>query len=151
MCPLESCSVENNWQPFYPVPSEKQSFPLSHSPKERSAEFVTDASKASKGTHLILSHPGDYFVDRSWGLRRILHVLENLEEKGFNKYIRIIYNWHTLCLNANTAVKVVLKNSLLAFSPHRRNIPLVYTTHLPSKPLFILGCKAESAQHQILN
>lgn len=62
-------------------------------------------------------------------------------KKCSNKYIRIIYNWHTLCLNANTAVKVVLKNSLLAFSPYRRNTPLVYTTHLLSKPLFILWCK----------
>lgn len=36
---------------------------------------------------------------------------------------------------------MVLRNSLLAFSPYRRNIPLVYTTHLLSKPLFILWCK----------
>lgn len=49
----------------------------------------------------------------------MLHILENLE-RCFNKYIRIIYNWHTLCLNANTAVKVVLKNSLLAFFSYRR-------------------------------
>lgn len=69
--------------------------------------------------------------------KEMLHVVEN-PVKCCNKYIRIIYNWHTLCLNANTAVKVVLKNSLLAFSAHRRNISLVYTTPLLSKPLFIL-------------
>lgn len=85
----------------------------------------------------ILSNLGGYVADKDWGMRRVLHILENLA-KCFNKYIRIIYNWHTLCLNANTAVKVVLKNSLLAFSSYRRNISLVYTTFLLSKPLFIL-------------
>jgi hypothetical protein len=79
----------------------------------------------------------NYMADRGWGARRVLPILENLV-KCFNKYIRIIYNWHTLCLNANTAVKVVLKNSLLAFFSFRKNIFLVYSTHLLSKPLFIL-------------
>lgn len=100
---------------------------------------MADTNKTGKATKMFgcLLNLGDYTADKDWGTRRVLRILENLV-KCFNKYIRIIYNWHTLCLNANTAVKVVLKNSLLAFSSYRRNISLVYTTLLLSKPLFIL-------------
>ena len=82
-------------------------------------------------TYVIIS------ADKNWGARRVLHILENLV-RCFNKSIRIVYNWHTLCLDANTAVKVALKNSLLAFFSYRRNISLVYTPLLLSRPLFIL-------------
>lgn len=102
---------------------------------------MTDTNEASKGTHLISLLPRWLYSWQEPGSEKNTPCLRESWKKCFNKYIRIIYNWHTLCLNANTAVKVVLKNSLLAFPPYRRNIPLVYTTRSLSKPLFILWCK----------